>query len=126
MAIIQIKIHKKEIAMLNNNMKNIVVLKNLPSNLVDEAIVILKNNKNAKKLERVQKNIASNNFKAEQDNSYVIKEAESVISSYIAKMEKGKKVKISKNNIETKYRKIKIYSIFVSVILAICLIRTVI
>ena len=27
-----------------SNMKNMVVLKNLPSNIVDEAIVILKNN----------------------------------------------------------------------------------
>ena len=111
--------------MLNNNMKNIVVLKNLPSNLVDEAIVILKSNKNARKLERAQKNVTSNNFKAEQDSSYVIKEAESVISSYISKMEKGKKVKISNNNIETKYRKIKLYSIFVSGILVLCIIKAI-
>ena len=31
--------------MQKNNVKNIVVLKNLPSNIVEEAIVILKSNK---------------------------------------------------------------------------------
>ena len=32
--------------MSNDNLKNIVVLKNLPSNLVDEAIVVIKSKKN--------------------------------------------------------------------------------
>ena len=41
--------------MQNSNMKNIVVLKNLPSNLVDEAIVILKSKKTAKRLEVIEK-----------------------------------------------------------------------
>ena len=31
--------------MEENNLKNIVVLKNLPSNIVEEAIVVLKGNK---------------------------------------------------------------------------------
>ena len=35
-------------------MKNIIVLKDLPSNIVDEAIVILKNNSNVKKKETVE------------------------------------------------------------------------
>ena len=38
--------------METSNMKNIVVLKNLPSNLVEEAIVILKSSKKVKKLEK--------------------------------------------------------------------------
>ena len=37
-------------------MKNMVVLKNLPSNLVEEAIVILKSSKKVKKLEKIEKN----------------------------------------------------------------------
>lgn len=32
-----------------SNMKNIIVLKNLPSNLVEEAIVVLKENKKVKR-----------------------------------------------------------------------------
>ena len=36
-------------------MKNIVVLKNLPSNIVDEAIVVLKPNKKAKQIQHIEK-----------------------------------------------------------------------
>ena len=109
--------------MQNSNMKNIVVLKNLPSNLVDEAIVILKSKKTAKKLEFIEKksNITYNRPKDNKD--YVIREAESVITSYISKLEKNNNVKKSTNNIETKYKKIRAYSIFVSIILFFCLIR---
>ena len=42
--------------METSNMKNMVVLKNLPSNLVEEAIVILKSSKKVKKLEKIEKN----------------------------------------------------------------------
>ena len=42
--------------METSNMKNMVVLKNLPSNLVEEAIVILKSSKKVKKLEKIDKN----------------------------------------------------------------------
>ena len=38
--------------METSNMKNMVVLKNLPSNLVEEAIIILKSSKKVKKLEK--------------------------------------------------------------------------
>ena len=39
-----------------NSVKNIVILKNLPSNIVEEAIVILKSNKYSKKLQMIEKN----------------------------------------------------------------------
>ena len=39
--------------MEENKLKNMVVLKNLPSNLVEEAIIILKSSKKVKKLEKV-------------------------------------------------------------------------
>ena len=39
-----------------NSVKNIVIIKNLPSNIVEEAIVILKSNKYAKKLQMIEKN----------------------------------------------------------------------
>ena len=42
--------------METSKMKNMVVLKNLPSNLVEEAIVILKSSKKVKKLEKIEKN----------------------------------------------------------------------
>ena len=42
-----------------SNMRNMVVLKNLPSNIVDEAIVILKTNKKIKRPEMAE-NIVNN------------------------------------------------------------------
>ena len=41
--------------METSNMKNMVVLKNLPSNIVDEAIIVLKSNKKVKKLQKIEK-----------------------------------------------------------------------
>lgn len=41
--------------MEQNNLKNIIVLKNLPSNIVEEAIVILKTNKKAKRVQKIEK-----------------------------------------------------------------------
>ena len=109
--------------MPNNNFKNIVVLKNLPSNLIDEAIVILKSNKSAKKLEYAERE--STDFAEEkiENEDYIVKEAESVIENYISKIEKNKLNKRSNNNIEVKYRKIKIYRIIVSCILIYCVIK---
>ena len=46
--------------METSNMKNMVILKNLPSNLVEEAIVILKSNKKVKKLEKIERNHKEN------------------------------------------------------------------
>ena len=109
--------------MSDKNLRNIVVLKNLPSNLVDEAIVILKSKNTAKKLELIEKNKVKKLNTNTNTSDYVIKEAENVISNYINKMEKNKKFKKSNNNIETKYRKMKKYSIFISIMLLLCLIR---
>ena len=111
--------------MQNSNLKNIVVLKNLPSNLIDEAIVILKSNKNAKKLQLAERSMTVQFKEPNNDRDYVIKEAESIIANYVSKVEKNKISKRLNNNIETKYKKIKTYSIFVSIILALCILRTI-
>ena len=111
--------------MPESNLKNIVVLKNLPSNLIDEAIVILKSNKDAKKLQFIEKASTIEYSKMQKSKDYVIKEAENVIASYASKLEKNRTIKKSTNNIETKYRKIRAYSIFVSIILVFCLIRVI-
>ena len=41
--------------METGTMKNMIILKNLPSNLVEEAIVILKSSKKVKKLEKIER-----------------------------------------------------------------------
>jgi hypothetical protein len=90
---------------------------------VEEAIVILKANKNAKQLEYVDKTVSSGYSESVNKKDYVIKEAESVISNYISKVENNKK-KINNNTvIERKYKVIKIYSAFVSAILIFAIVR---
>ena len=44
--------------MKETNLKNMIFLKNLPSNIIDEAIVILKDNKKVKKLQKIDINKA--------------------------------------------------------------------
>ena len=118
--------------MLNKDLKNIVVLKNLPSNIIDEAIIILKKNKNAKKLQYQYnaEKIKNGKIQIEKEkiggNEYIVKEAESVISNYIAKIEGGKKVEIKMpQNIEIKYKRMRIYSICISIITFICVIKNI-
>lgn len=71
------------------NLKNIVVLKNLPSNIVEEAIVVLKRNKKLHKLQmaEVKENrIDSENKK--ENNEYIVKEAEMLVKKYTDELEK--------------------------------------
>ena len=109
-----------------DNMKNMVVLKNLPSNIVDEAIVILKPNVKLKSLDLADnKNVKDsklsnqNNKKQSKTNTkkYIINEAEMVISSYLSKIEneKNKAIKVNKK-METKCKRLKAISIFLGII----------
>ena len=113
--------------MESSKMKNMVILKNLPSNLVEEAIVILKSGKKVKKLEKIEK--ANQNNKEEvtkKEKDYILKEAEMLVSNYISKIEKNNEertVKTIKNS--KKYIRLKKYaylSSFVIIIQAILLI----
>ena len=109
--------------MNTENMKNMVVLKNLPSNIVDEAIVILKPNIKLKNLDLVEnKKTGSKKIKNENpDNKkYIINEAEMVISSYLSKIEREKKSNIKANRkIENKYKRLRAVSVFLGVLLFI-------
>ena len=111
--------------METGNVKNIIVLKNLPSNLVDEAIVFLKANKNAKKLEYVEKNSV---LECEEDinkSDYVIREAESVILDYISNVEENDLDENKTVMFERKYRRLKVYSKIVSVLFLILIISVI-
>ena len=102
--------------MNSNQMKNIIVLKNLPSNLIDEAFIILKNNKKIKSLERVD-NRNGKVVEKEKTEDYIIKEAEMVIGDYLSKIEKEKQMKsYSMRRIEEKYKRLKVVSIALSII----------
>lgn len=106
--------------MESSKFKNMVVLKNLPSNIVEEAIVVLKSNKKVKKLEKIEKNKSAENkiYRYKEDN-YILKEAEMLISSYISRLENtnNKEIKITKTN--KKYVRLKKYAYISSIIIFI-------
>jgi len=93
--------------MQNGQMKNMVVLKNLPSNIIDEAIIILKANKKVKKVEYSKKN-ETKKPPVVQEDGYIVKEAEMVIQNYLAEIEKKKTPK--DYNYEKKYNRLKYVS----------------
>lgn len=87
-------------------MKNVIILKNLPSNLIDEAIMVIKDRKSAKKFDfnqilnngeekhKVIQGYMKNDELKKIENTrkegrkYVIKEAEIILSDYISKIER--------------------------------------
>ena len=105
-----------------SNMKNIVVLKDLPSNIIEEAIVILKTNKNAKKFEYIENSTKGRCIENTKEKNYIVKEAEYVISNYIYQ-EEGRKNKNKKNQNSKKVKILQIYSIITSIILIIALMK---
>lgn len=106
--------------MKETNLKNMVVLKNFPSNIVEEAIVILKDNKNIRKTQTVDFNKEmGNSSKRKEEKDYLIKEAEMLINEYSYKVEEDsakEEMKI-KNNIQKRYRRLKIYSCIISILI---------
>ena len=107
--------------MEESKLKNMVILKNLPSNLVEEAIVILKSNKNVKRLEKIDKDKRNESSITKKDvnkKDFVVKEAELVVTSYISKIENNNKAnkqkKIEQNK---KVRRLKNYAYLSSLII---------
>lgn len=95
------KIFPREVNMDIGQMKNIVVLKNLPSNIVDEAIVVLKQNKKVKNIQYSRKNGEREGIE-KNDNKYIVKEAELLINKYIKDVEEKSNIK-KVTNLEKKY-----------------------
>ena len=76
------------------SMKNMVVLRNLPSNIVEEAIVILKPNIKLKNLDLAENkatNKKSENKTKQDSKKYIVNEAEMIVSNYLSSIEKEKK-----------------------------------
>ena len=70
-----------------NIMKKMVVLKNIQSNMIEEAYIVFKNNVKVHRYETINKK-EENSKKLSQD--YMIKEAEMIIDDYISKAEQAK------------------------------------
>ena len=82
-------------------MRNIIRLTEVPSNIIEEAIIIFKDNKKAKSYE------FSNKFKKQneenmEDKNYVVKEAELIISNYLEETE-DKNLAVNKKVKKWKY-----------------------
>ena len=107
--------------MNQSGLKNMVVLRNLPSNIIEEAIIVLKSNMNVKQIEKIDKNKVKEEPKEKiKERDYVQKEAEMLISNYIKRLEDRKKEKIENRKQENKkYLKLKKYSIIVTALLVI-------
>ena len=105
--------------MEQTNLKNTIVLKDLPSNIIEEAVIVFKNIKTVKEIEKIEKdNRGNKNKKIRKNNLYAIKEAELVINDYMTKMEEKRKNKnLTQKNINKKIKKLKIYSIATSIVI---------
>ena len=107
--------------MNQSNLKNMVVLKNLPSNIVEEAIVILKTNKKVKKLEKIEKSKMLEDASCKKiEKDYILKEAEMLIANYISSLEEKKQErKINNKKMEQKYKRLKNYAYVASLIILV-------
>ncbi len=96
--------------------KNMIVIKNLPSNIVDEAIIVLKSSKKIKKLQKIeQKRNTSNINNEKKDKEYILKEAEMLVNNYITKIENNDKKNIFNKDAKEKYNKLKKYAIGITI-----------
>ncbi len=99
--------------MNTGSLKNIVILKDLPSNLVEEAIVFLKENQKLKKPELIDIDNKKQNGKTAENKEknskdYIVNEAQMLIAEYISKLEnKNKKEDISYKKLKKKYKILK-------------------
>lgn len=108
--------------MQSSDMKNMVVLKNLPSNMVEEAIIIFKEKQKVKQRELADKKQQIQFTECqEKSKEYILKEAEMLVTDYIKKIENQKKSEIIKKDIKGNYKILKYYSIISTIFLIISL-----
>lgn len=110
-----------------SKMKNMIVLRNLPSNIIEEAFIILKPNKKIKIENTIIERNYDENSQKNNTNEYLLKEAEMVLNNCFSGIENKNVVKNAKTNkIEKKYKKLKNITIFLGMILAVILINNII
>lgn len=103
-----------------SKMKNMIVIRNLPSNIVDEAFIILKSNKKNKVLNKIEKEQDNSNMGKTKGKDYIIKEAELVVNNYLSKVESSNRKK--KNDIkelEKKYKRLKIITAILAILIIV-------
>jgi hypothetical protein len=114
------KNERNDFFMEESRTKNTIVLKNLPSNLIEEAIIVFKNKKIVNEIVKDKKEKAEIKNSTNKKENYAIKEAELLVSEYITKIEEKKRNRnIEKLKHSKKYKNVKIYSILSTIIICI-------
>ena len=109
--------------MESSDMKNMLVIKNLPSNMVEEAIIIFKENQKIREKELIEKGEKINSADVQtKSKEYILKEAEMLVTDYINKLEEKKSIPKSTKNLIQKHKILNIYSITITIILTISLV----
>lgn len=98
--------------MQKNKLENIIVLKDMNSNIVEEAILILKPNVDLKKEDFLN---AKTEVKKMNYKNMVIKEAENIIQNRISEAELNKKIENS-TSLKRKIKNMKIILFFMTLI----------
>lgn len=97
-------------------MKNMIILRNLPSNMVEEAYIVFKNNVKIHKVEKVEKGKIEKKEEKIESKDYMVKEAEMIINDYITKIEKREYELGSGNKkLKEKYKKLKAITLFLTI-----------
>ena len=100
----------QEVHMNIESMQNIVVLKDIPSNMVEEAIVILKPNI------KLPQNVKVGAKVGKGSKEYILREAEEVVSQYISNLEKPKQLEMTNRKLIAKYNRIRTISVLCAVV----------
>ena len=94
-------------------MKNMIVLRNLPSNMVEEAFVVFKDNVKIHKREKVEKSKVVQGGQKDRSKEYMVKEAEMIVQDYISKIEQREyEVGCNNKKLREKYNRLKALSVF--------------
>lgn len=100
-----------------SKMKNMIVIKDLPSNIIEEAYVILKPNIKLKNKDKIDLQ------EGKTSPEYIVKEAESVINNYLLNLEeKSQQKNTDINKMRKKYIKLKKFCMWLSILFVISLI----
>lgn len=108
---------------MNNNLKNTVVLRNLPSNIVEEAVIVFKPNIKLKEEQELDNNNKMDknkerNKERNKEKDYILKEAEMLVNNYIKRVEEKKKIKNEiQKKIDKKCKNLKKYVFIMGIIL---------
>lgn len=109
-----------------NKMKNIVVLKQLPSNIIEEAFVVLKDNIKVKDIKYSNNKFANSTEKSENKNDYIVKEAELVVEDYICKVEEQEEKYLSNGKkLKEQYKKVKSLNLTLGIMLLLSLVMVI-